>query len=174
MKVSRLRSNCEMLPVTATKRNWTKVRSVPSNPSRLVPLPTWCPARDLVFSTVRAHTAGGFHLDDGLEGKDVGAATSEDQAEHGPDGEPLRDRLDEDASGQGHSPREDRALVVHAVHLGLLEGRRGIDDARARRRYMLGWLGQVLATPGVRAGRQVLYLFPEGRRREGKGATRSA
>lgn len=71
-----LRSNCDTYPVTATKRNWTKVRRVP-----VVQDDWFCQHHYLTLCAVTLqpagwqqfvfHTTGGLDLDDGLKSKDV-------------------------------------------------------------------------------------------------------
>ena len=86
----------------------------------------------LLMALQRKRTGTGLDFDDGLERKDIGAAASKDQREHNSYSYPLRNRLDEHAPSQGHSTAEERTVVVDSVHLGLFEGRGGIDDAGRR------------------------------------------
>jgi hypothetical protein len=98
-------------------------------------------------------TAGGLDFDDRLERKDIGTTAAKNERQHGADGKPLRDGLDEHAAGQGHGAAEDGPVVIDAVHLGLLERGRRIDDAGRGSRH-----GECLIAAVFGIGRRLLVF----------------
>lgn len=68
----------------------------------------------------------------------IRATAAEDQSQHGPDGQPLRNSLDEDAAGEAHELGMGRSLVVYTVQFGLLKGRTSINNLRRVRAAITG------------------------------------
>lgn len=79
-------------------------------------------------------TASRLDLHNSFKCKHIGAAPPKNQGEHGPDGQPLRDGLDEHAASESHRATEYGAVIVDAVHLGLLQRRARVYDPGGRRR----------------------------------------
>lgn len=88
----------------------------------------------------------------------IRATAAEDQSQHGPDSQPLRNSLNEDAAGEAHKLGMGRSLVVYTVQFGLLKGRTSIDNLGRGRTAIADnsvRLAQRLAPSGSRAARHV-------------------